>query len=232
MNITFPNTGFDWPGEQGEIDSILQRIAIGTAPGQWPDPPDAIEVLRRLSGGRSGCEVLEVDVVRKHHKTRKVIKLGPLHELENEFNAFQAYLTNANALFVRIEATTPGLLPERQAIAGEREAVVYDQAARSQSTAFSRLRTFEEVARTAIQEGGPVLEKAIQLIETFFEGVRNDLYDHYDGRDSAADLREAWNRRLGFDAVVAIDSCVAEGPQSKNDRFDPPRPQARNQAGA
>ncbi len=59
MDVIFPEAGFP-PECQGEIDDVLQRISVGEAPGQWRNLPEEIRVLRRLAGGRSESEVLEV----------------------------------------------------------------------------------------------------------------------------------------------------------------------------
>src|SRR6185312_10885988 len=109
MYIHFPETGF-LSEDQGEIDAILRRIAVGDRPGCWHTLPDEINILGRLAGGRSGSEVLEVLVKQGSREARKVIKLGPLHDLAHEFLAYRTFLYDASVFFVRIEAATPGVL--------------------------------------------------------------------------------------------------------------------------
>src|ERR1700730_295489 len=106
MDVVFPEAGFS-PEDQGEIDDVLHRISVGKRLGDWPNLPNKIQILGRLTGGRSGSEVLEVAVKRGNHEARRVIKLGPGHDLENEFKAFDTYLRGASKLFVPIEAATP-----------------------------------------------------------------------------------------------------------------------------
>ena len=74
---------------QGEIDAVLQDIAIGPNAGQWQSLPNRIELIARLAGDRSQSDVFEAVVVRGNQQSRKVIKIGPLEELRDEFRAFQ-----------------------------------------------------------------------------------------------------------------------------------------------
>ncbi len=96
MRVTFPEAGFS-QRERDEIDDILYRICTGDGPGEWRSQPDEICVLKRLSGGRSGSQVLEVLAQRGNSKARKVIKLGPGYDLVDEFTAFNTHLRNASA---------------------------------------------------------------------------------------------------------------------------------------
>lgn len=202
MDVDFTDSGLP-PECYGEIDDMLQRLAVGDRPGQLPHLPEEIRILRRLAGGRSGAEVLDVMFKNRDHEASKVIKLGPMHELENEFHAHQQYLSNASAFFVPIEAATPGVLDKSMARGTEREAVVYDHAARFHGESTSQTQTFEDLAREAVQQGGPMLDAAIAALEMLFQGIKNDLYEKNEEQDTSLQL--AWNRRLGIDAVVAAD---------------------------
>jgi hypothetical protein len=204
MYIIFPEDGFS-AKERGEIDDVLFRVSIGNLSGEWRERPDAIHILKRLTGGRSGSQLLEVVVKHGNHEARKVIKLGPGHDLENEFKAFDTFVRDASALFVRIEAATPVALGRARLRRGELEAVVYDHAARFQGMPQNQTRTFEEIALEAIQHGGPGLEKAVRVLETLFDGIHNDLYDNYRVSEQETTLQKSWNRKLGIDAKVAID---------------------------
>jgi hypothetical protein len=209
MEVVFPEVGFS-PEDRDEIDDVLHRISVNEESGsresgEWRSWPDKIKILGRLSGGRSGSEVLEVAVTRGNHEARRVIKLGLGHDLENEFKAFDNYLRDASALFVPIEAATPVALGRDHPRRGEREAVVYDHAARFQGMPQNQMRTFEEIAHEAIRHGGPTLEKAVKTLQTLFDGIHNDLYDKRRIYDQETTLQKLWNRRLGIDAEVAID---------------------------
>lgn len=209
MKIVFPDA--DFPFEcRGEIDDVLQRICIGNGFGQWPDQPDEIEIIQRLAGGRSGSEVLKVAVKHGSREAYKVIKIGPAYELKNEYKAYRAHLRDASAQFVRIEAATPDVLDGQMAGSEEREAIVYDHASRFQGKPHSKARTFEDLTREAIADGGPSLEQAINALRELFQGVRNDLYEKREVIKQESTLEKAWNLRLGIDAVIAVDRCNKE----------------------
>lgn len=187
----------------GEIDAVLQRIAVGDGHGQWKTRPDEIRILAKLAGGRSGAEVFEAVVKRGNHESRKVIKLGPSHELRNEFRAFFEHLRDASSFFVRIEAVTPALLEKARQASPEREAVVYDHASRSIGKPTRPTKTLERIARGAVAAGGQQLLDAVAAIQRLFEGVRNDLYDKHVAEPRET-LRKVWNHSLGDDAKIAI----------------------------
>jgi Ternary complex associated domain 9 len=180
----------------GEVGAVLQGIA-------WPTKPDEILITARLAGGRSASDVLEAVVRTGNQRSRKVIKLGPMHELKGEFRAFQDHLQHASRFFVPIEAVTPALQEENPGPQAERQAVVYDHASRFAGAHDVRAQTFEKFAADAVTKGGRDLEYAISAIRKLFQGVRNDLYDRFESREMA--LREDWNSRLGDDATVAVD---------------------------
>ncbi len=204
MRVVFDAAAIPKP-RWGEIEAVLQRIAVGPTPGRWQTQPDEIRIVARLSGGRSGAEVVEAVVKTGNQKSQKVIKLGPLHEVQHEFHAFQKHLQTANRFFVPIEAVTPALLEKDPQPRSEREAVVYDHAARFIGQPARPTRTFESVARDAVQTGGPQLAGAVSAIHQLFNGIRNDLYDQYMIGPDVTSLHESWNGRLGADATIAVD---------------------------
>lgn len=59
MDVDFTGSGLS-PESYGEIDDVLQRLAVGDRPGALSRLPEEIRILRRLAGGRSGAEVLDV----------------------------------------------------------------------------------------------------------------------------------------------------------------------------
>ncbi|MCP4690110.1 MAG: hypothetical protein GY859_18805, partial [Desulfobacterales bacterium] len=205
MQINFTGPDFSDHRRRGEIDDVLQRICVGEQQGMWREKPDEIRILRGLKGGRGASEVLEVVLRRGGHEARKVVKLGPIYELENEFHSFNKHLRNAGASFVPIEAVTPGVLDSGRARKGDREAVVYDHADRFQGGKGAATRTFEELAREAVDQGGAALDAAVEILETLFQGIRNDLYEKREIDPQETTQRKPWNRRLGIDAVVAVD---------------------------
>jgi len=208
VEVKFEGSGIPLE-EQGLLDSLLQGVAVGDGPGRWADLPDEIHVTRRLAGGRSGAEVFEAVVRRGHNRSRKVIKLGPLHDLGNEFNAFQGHLNPPpSALFVPIEAVSARLLDENAAPL-EREVVVYSHAAAYHGADQSTTRTFEELAREAIQSDDALRETA-EALDRLFAGIRGGLYGHWRAVEESTSHRAFWNWRLGFDAVVGVEHVDAQ----------------------
>lgn len=174
MDVTF-GEGFTRQ-EQAELGDVLQRIETGEAPGCWHERPDTIHVRRRLTDGRSGCAVLDVVVRTGPREAPMVAKVGPFHELKDEWKAFNDHLRGASALFAPIRAATPAVLRPETKTGTEREAVVYDHAARFAGLPDQPPVTLEGFVRQAIRDGGPALERAEKAFDTLFTGIRNDLY--------------------------------------------------------
>lgn len=204
MIVDFNSQEFS-PEKQGELDNVLHRITAGTDAGAWNSRPDRIYVNTRLSGGRSGCEVLDVVLDRGTQQSRKVVKIGNLNELRSEYRAFRRFLTNASSHFVRIEATTKGVVFDAGENGEQREAIVYDHASRFAGNPNAKPELFGAVADAAIQFGGPSLARANRIVHDLFDGVRNDLYEKYEYKLSKTTLHESWNQRLDFDGVLRID---------------------------
>lgn len=208
---------------RSEIEDVLHRIAVEDERCEWRSLPDEICVKRRLSGGRSGCEVLEVIVRREQQRSAMVVKLGPADELNGEFGAWYEHLRGACGFFAPIRAATHGVLDSSRAVAGEREVVVYDHAARFKGVPGSPADTFEAVARQAIVAGGERINKATRLLRRLFEGIGNDLYDKFSVSEAPTSIASAWHRRLGTHAVIVVDRFEADharlamGPVSASD---------------
>ena len=188
---------------QGEIEDVLHRIAFDDERCEWRSRPDEIRVKRRLAGGRSGCEVLEVVVRRGQQRSAKVVKLGPADELRREFQAWYDHLREACRFFAPIHAATGGVLDPSRAGQGEREAIVH--AARFGGAPDKTAETFESLARQAVSAGGQSIIEATGLLQKLLEGIKNDLYERFEVQDLATSLASTWNRRLGTHAVIAVD---------------------------
>jgi hypothetical protein len=198
------------------IDYALRNIAVGPKPGHWQQQADEIVVHRRLAGGRSDSEVLEVTVRRGNQQSRKVVKVGPLRELRGEYLAFDRHLRNASAVFAPIEAGTPAVVDEetdrnrpQPPDAGKPQALVYDHASRFAGMPTVSPRTLEERAREAVQAGGDALDEVVEAIGALFEAARNDLYDISNPRTGGeGGLATVLNRRLGPALEIEVDRMV------------------------
>jgi Ternary complex associated domain 9 len=179
-----------------EIEAVLQRI-------DWASGPDEIVVLRRLTEGRGGSDVLEVQVAWQNLRSRRIVKVGPPNEVGAEHAAYRRMQPSAR--FAPIQAATPGALDALQARRGEREAIVYDHVSRFVGEPEVPPRTLEQAARQAIARGGEALDDVIAALEALFTGAKSDLW----GRSVAPTTETSWtsalNHRLGPDIVVEID---------------------------
>ncbi len=208
MDLTF-GEGFS-EQEQAELDVVLKRIEAGKAPGVWSEPPpDTVQVRGRLTDGRSGCTVLDVVARTGPRSAPLVAKVGPFHDLRDEWDAYNRYLSGASALFAPIRAATPAVLGTAPP-GGEREAVVYDHAARFAGRPERSPELFEQVAREAIRDGGPALDRAVGALRDLFAGIQNDLYDRYEIEESETSALDAWNLRLGVAMAVEVDAFNAK----------------------
>ncbi|MBC7819397.1 MAG: hypothetical protein IAG10_21135, partial [Planctomycetaceae bacterium] len=194
--------------DHGEIKHLLQQVAVGEGAGRWPDLPDEVDIRRRLTGGKSGSEVFEAIVHRGNNRQRKVIKLGPLYDLHDEYAAFKNYLNPPpSKFFVPIEAVSERLL-SKDAPELPREVVIYNHAAEYQGATDSVTRTFEELAREAMRSDES-LDDAIRALEKLFKGIRSGLHGNWVKEEQQRSHRMAWNWRLGFDATVTVAEIVA-----------------------
>ena len=192
--------------ERGEIHAVLNRIRPGEGPGRWHDLPDQVRVLRRMHGGRGGCEVFEVEVLWGTQRLSHVAKLGPAHQLKDEFQAYFKYLDKkASGLFAPIRAASEGVIDAAQAVPGQREAVVYGHASQFTGTPGVRPETFETVAAQAIRRHDASVDAAVSILTRLFEGIGPNLYACHSREDLDQNLLPAWNLRLGPDLVVEVD---------------------------
>jgi hypothetical protein len=203
MDLTF-GEGFS-EQQQAELDVVLKRIETGEMPGCWSERPDTVHVRGRLTDGRSGCTVLDIVARTGPREAPLVAKVGPFHDLKDEWEAYNRYLRHASALFAPIRAATPAVLGTAPP-SGEREAVVYDHAARFAGQPERPPETFEKVARQAIRDGGPALDRAERALTALFVGIQSDLYERYEIEESEISALDAWNLRLGVVMVLEVDA--------------------------
>lgn len=206
MQVNFRDSQIS-SSEHGWIKALLQNLAIGEGPGRWPDLPDSIEIVRRLTGGRSGAQVLEAIVKRGKNHRRVVIKLGPPFDLKNEFAAWNKFLNpSPNKLFVPIEVVSRRLVGE-EAAEIHQEAVVYNHAGEYQ--VGEELQTFEDAAKSALASDES-LANVESLIHRLFEGLRGGLYENWEQSEEPSPHRNAWNQALGFAATVQVNTVDAD----------------------
>lgn len=196
-----------------EIDGVLHRIDVSGKKGCWESLPDEIRVLRKLSGGRSGCEVFQIEVKRDNKISYNVLKLGPIHKVKGEFDAYINHLFRYhNIRFAPIRAATPGVFDENKTVQNHKEAVLYDHVSGYVGAPHTTPRTFEDISREALKTGGPSLKYAIQLLEKLFEGIQETLYRDYKICPGKKTLYDYWNRKLGINAVIEVTKFKKRTP--------------------
>lgn len=182
----------------------------------WPHPVAAVTVTRRLAGGRSGAEVLDVLVRRPESQfaSRHVVKLGPADEAEQEWTAYKKCIEgDANVLCTAIVAYGSGGLPE------DREAVVYQHAAAFAALPDAPVSTLEERISAALSGVPGATEAAVATVGLLLERAGNTLYA--DAAPATTRSTFTWlNRTLGADVVVEVDR--GEAPSTL--RFGAPLP--------
>ncbi|MFC0439949.1 hypothetical protein [Kutzneria buriramensis] len=205
--------------DQPEIESVLSRIPVGSGPGHWPESVRAVEVARRLTGGRSGSEVLDIRVYRadSNQSQRFVAKLGSLAATGDEWQAYHRHFAEEDkALLLKIKAVTTGALGRPTGLAGDREAVVYQHISDFAAEPDGVARTLEDVVTeafdradgaTAVRAVGKLMRQAVTVL---YHGVK---------ADARARMRHL-NRQLGTDIVVEVDNITKDGQL----RFQYPQP--------
>lgn len=111
-----PACGID-PSEQGEIRSALKNIPCSSDPkqaGHWPGGLREVRVLRRLAGGRSGSEVLELRLLLKEgDKWLQAAKLSRREKAIAEYAAARSVAQSERfAMHLGIVAASRGVLDD------------------------------------------------------------------------------------------------------------------------
>lgn len=210
MGVSFENNVVPDKEKKDKISHALQRIEVDNKDDyKWKSEPDEIEILRKLTGGRSSSEVFEVIVKRGKQELLQVIKIGPGddYNLHNEFDNYKKYLGSEekrNAFFTPIQVVSPGLHDHRRIEKNIPEVIIYAHVEGWAGRTGSQ--TFEEIARKAVIEGDKDLEKVTEILETLFDkerGITNILYRAYD--PSRVSNKKIWNHRLGPDGVIEVE---------------------------
>jgi hypothetical protein len=112
--------GNDVPAQlRAELQDVLNGIAVapsgyqGDLAGRWVEPVERINVLRRIPGGRSEAEVLEVELERASTSRldRRVIKVDTLAAITAEWSAYRDHLsTRRHTLITPVEAVSSVVL--------------------------------------------------------------------------------------------------------------------------
>ncbi|NXY95252.1 hypothetical protein HYE82_12825 [Streptomyces sp. BR123] len=190
---------------QGEIRTALQGVASSTAPqpGHWPSTVTEVHVTRRLAGGRSGSEVLEIRVEdAAHGSSLQVAKLADAESTTLEWQrGKEADNSRRFPIYTTLLAVSEGVLkpPERPLL--RRQALVY-QHVLDRDPSGGELRSVEDVV-TAGLAGDAEADAACRTLRGVMTALTKQL--HHDPQVQPRDLA-AYNRTLGADLYVTFDT--------------------------
>lgn len=201
---------FTWHFEhekKAEIQDVIGRIQARGGGRTWKRSPDEIVLRRQLGGGKSACEVFEAQVKWDRERTAQVIKIGPWHEVRDEYQNWRTHLADGPAVFTPVQAATPAVLGGDGPTDGRREAIVYAHAGEHAGRPDAELLTFEELVQAAISGDRPI-DSATAPLEQVFRAAQALLYGTFARQDSA-DLRTL-EGRLGMALEVEVDGRCQE----------------------
>ncbi|MER5401284.1 hypothetical protein [Streptomyces sp. NPDC002599] len=206
------NCNIDSADHQAEIEQVLSAASAGGGEGQWGDPVDRITVLRRVSGSRTGAEVLEVAL--KHDDgddqgIQQVAKIDRPEQVEQDWRRYKQFFGSLDASFCTpVTAVTNGVL-ESGLLPGERGAVFY-QHVRERAGSEAPVCTLEQLACQALDGSAEDLTMAVLRTNKLLERMSKVVH-----RNPRANTRQRavtlgfMGPRLGPALVVEVDN--AEG---------------------
>ncbi|GAA1908874.1 hypothetical protein GCM10009753_45310 [Streptantibioticus ferralitis] len=174
--------------------------------GHWPGSVHAITVLRRLAGGRSGSEVLEILVEHGQGRSRQVVKVSTGDAAAREWQAFTNVVqSQRQVMYVPIVAVSRAVLDPTRAATGERQAVVYQHASDRVGDDTGSVRTLEELFDRALSGTEEDVSSALQAVGSLMRRLRNSLYGGAAASSNQLSLRE-FNESLGPDLELEVDT--------------------------
>lgn len=197
-----PGCGVD-DGELAEIEWVLSRIAVGEGPGRLVPPVHRVEVVRLITGGRSGAQVLEVRVRRGAPEVTEwhVAKLQDASAARAEWTAYQAYMAPLETPYrTSVSAVSETVLGAGAPLPGDREVVVYQHVSQRIGEPGRPLVTLEQLAEQALDGSEAVLNSARTAVRRLLRQLGGTLY-----LSAAPDARISlrWlNPTLGPDLLV------------------------------
>ncbi|MFH8282423.1 hypothetical protein [Streptomyces antibioticus] len=200
-----PGCGVD-DGERAEIEWVLSRIAVGEGPGRLVPPVHRVEVVRLITGGRSGAQVLEVRVRRGAPEVTEwhVAKLQDASAARAEWTAYQAYMAPLETPYrTSVSAVSETVLGAGAPLPGDREVVVYQHVSQRIGEPGRPLVTLEQLAGQALDGSGAGLHSARTAVRRLLRQLGGTLY-----LSAAPDPRISlrWlNPTLGPDLLVEAE---------------------------
>ncbi|MFI8306662.1 hypothetical protein ACIF80_25145 [Streptomyces sp. NPDC085927] len=199
--------------EQPEIDWVLHGIDEGDGPGRLPGPVHRMEVVRQISGGRSGAQVLEIKVLcgSPTSEVWYVVKLQNADAARTEWQAYRDHMSELKAAYLtEVAAVSRSLLEPGRPPAGERAAVVYLHVSERMGEPGVPVVTLEQLARSAMAGSEQAARRAVLLVDRLVRRLRATLSRAARPHPTSQRL-ERLNPRLGADLVVELDDDADPG---------------------
>ncbi|MFI0216045.1 hypothetical protein [Streptomyces lydicus] len=192
------------------LDGEVAPADDGTAPkGYWPAGVHTVTVLRRLAGGRSGSEVLEIEVgVKKAAGFLQVAKLMSHAEAVQEWDAFTALARKRDTLYVPIVAVSRSVIDKQYAVDFKRHVVVYAHVRDRDQNTEGTVRSLEDVVVEAIANQEATAQ-GVAALSSMMSTLRNKLYRNAASASEQLLRQENWS--LGPNVVLKADEIDAAG---------------------
>ncbi|REK84518.1 hypothetical protein DY245_42950 [Streptomyces inhibens] len=215
-----PTCGIDLDDQPYIIDALCDVAVLesdvtveeGEDPpkGYWPGGVHTVTVLRRLAGGRSGSEVLEIEVsVKKAASFLQVAKLMRHDEAMKEWTAFNALARkHDDTLYVPIVAVSRSVIDKQYAVDFKQHVVVYAHVRDRDQNTEGTLRSLEDVVVEAIEDPEST-GQGVAALSAMMSTLRNKLYRNASSASEQLLGQENWS--LGPNAVLKVDEIDAEG---------------------
>ncbi|WP_331732969.1 hypothetical protein OG592_42305 (plasmid) [Streptomyces avidinii] len=171
--------------------------------GYWSSNVSEVIVTRRLAGGRSGSEVLEIEVRDKAEKTSwQVAKLADLRSTAREWErARDADLSDRFPLYTRVLAVSADVLKPPRRPSVRRQVLVY-QHVRDRDPYRGEIRSLQDVVVGGLR-GDEDAAAACRTLRRVMDALSTQL--HRDRQMRSRDLL-AFNGSLGKDLYVSFDT--------------------------
>ncbi|MEU2389495.1 hypothetical protein [Streptomyces sp. NPDC007369] len=203
--VHFDDAGGIDEDSQGEIRTVLQGIASSTTPqsGCWPSTVSQVHVQRRLAGGRSCSEVLEIRVEDPvNGESLQVAKLADAQSTAEEWDRGKdADNSSRFTIYTTLLAVSQGVLapPPRPLL--RRQALVY-QHVLDRDASDGDLRSVEEVVAEGLKTD-TAADAACRTLRGVMTALTKQL--HHNPQLQRLDLA-GFNRGLGPDLCVSFDT--------------------------
>lgn len=213
VEVRFP-PGCQIPDEERpEIDWVLHGISEGEGDGRLPGPVHGMEVVRQISGGLSGAQVLEIKALcgSPGSEVWYVVKLQDAETSRTEWQAFRDHMSELKAAYLTaIAAVSESLLEPGGPPAGERAAVVYVHVSERMGEPGFPVVTLEQLAQSAMEGSEEAARRAVLLVDRLVRRLRATLSRAARPHPTSERLQRL-NPRLGADLVVELDDDAQPG---------------------